>query len=68
MSIESEFELWNTREKLALLEARCRESEAKPSRTHIDMLSLESLKKLVKQLREEITLAEIQGFEKRSQS
>jgi hypothetical protein len=61
MRITTQRELESTRAKLDALESRCRDNQVKPERTHLDDLSLRSLRKLAKQLREEITLAEIHG-------
>ena len=58
MRLQSRRQLENTREKLAMLEERCREIRAGGELTHANDLTLWSLSKLVKQLKEEIAVFE----------
>ena len=58
MSIQSRQQLENTRKKLSLLEARCRTLEAEPRDAvsdFADEIALRSLKKMINQMKEEIT-------------
>jgi len=60
MTLKNDIELANTREKLRELEARYEarrhETAANP---HVHELTLQSLKRLINQLKEEITLFEV---------
>jgi hypothetical protein len=60
MTLKNDIELSNTRQKLRELEehynSRLREKSADP---HVHELTLQSLKRLMNQLKEEITLYEI---------
>lgn len=60
MTLKNDLELANTRGKLRELEeryqARLRET---PSNPHVQELTLQSLKRLINQLKEEITLFEV---------
>ncbi|HEY3243139.1 MAG TPA: hypothetical protein VGM03_07285 [Phycisphaerae bacterium] len=59
MSLKNNFELANTREKLRELEERyeARRKE-RPPNAHVHELTLQSLKRLIDQLREEIACYE----------
>jgi hypothetical protein len=55
MELKSERELLNTKEKLHLLEKSYEEARIDPSENeYVRMVTLESLAKLIKQLKEEI--------------
>lgn len=60
MTLKNDIELANTRDKLRELEARyqarLREIPANP---HVQELTLQSLKRVINQLKEEITLFEV---------
>ena len=58
MRLQSRRQLENTKEKLVMLEERCREIRAVGELTEANQLTLWSLGKIVKQLKEEIALYE----------
>lgn len=60
MTLKNEIELANTRRKLRELEERyqARKQET-PADSHVHQLTLQSLKRVINQLKEEITLFEI---------
>lgn len=62
MTIADTIELDNSREKLTLLEQRCKLLESQSERTHSAELSLRSLKQILNQLREEVARYESFGL------
>lgn len=60
MTLKNDIELANTRDKLRELEARYQARQQEGSvDPHVQKLTLQSLKRLINQLKEEITLFEI---------
>ncbi len=58
MRLQSRRQFENTKQKLAVLEDRCREIRAAGELTEANQLTLWSLGKIVKQLKEEVALYE----------
>ena len=58
MRLQSRQQLENTRDKLAMIEERCREIRAGGELTEANELTLWSFGKIVKQLKEEIAVYE----------
>jgi len=60
MALKNETELFNTREKLRELELRYEQRKREtPANPHVHELTLHSLKRLINQLKEEISLFEV---------
>jgi hypothetical protein len=60
MALKNETELFNTREKLRELESRYEQRKREtPANPHVHELTLHSLKRLINQLKEEISLFEV---------
>ncbi len=55
MNLKSDRELANTKRKLGMLEESYAEAQADTEDEHLRQLELESLKRLINQLKEEIT-------------
>jgi len=67
MTLRNDTELINTREKLRELEKRyARRLKEKPANEHVHELTMASLKRVMNQLKEEITLYEIHQTTARS--
>ena len=65
MSIRTQSELEATRAKLKLLEERCQQLEQRPlADGHVHELNLQSLRNLIKQLKEEIARFEVRATAK----
>ena len=56
MTIQSDWELKVTREKLEGLRRRCEEIQSDSGNTTIDRLTLQSLRRMINQLQEEIAV------------
>ena len=66
MTLKNDIELANTREKLRELEKRYTDRLQEPAaNSHVQELTLQSLKRLINQMKEEITLFEIHQTSRR---